>query len=88
MSPQSQSAFLSCAGTPTRAPRLCPPVGALHQENDNYLEINKKMDSQSLKQHLRTSYLQYWTQTYQALPTVSRNRTGPPPPFNDHMDFF
>ncbi|XP_059514392.1 bile salt-activated lipase-like [Myotis daubentonii] len=41
------------------------------QENDNYLEINKKMDGQSMKRHLRSSYLQYWTQTYQALPTVN-----------------
>ncbi|XP_059514388.1 LOW QUALITY PROTEIN: bile salt-activated lipase-like [Myotis daubentonii] len=41
------------------------------QENGNYLEINKKMDGQSMKQHLRSSYLQYWTQTYQALPTVN-----------------
>ncbi|CAK6433498.1 unnamed protein product [Pipistrellus nathusii] len=57
------------------------------QENGNYLEINKKMDGQSLKQHLRSSYLQYWTQTYQALPTVSRNRTGPPPPLDDSTAF-
>ncbi|ELK37349.1 Bile salt-activated lipase [Myotis davidii] len=41
------------------------------QENGNYLEINNKMDGQSMKQHLRSSYLQYWTQTYQALPTVN-----------------
>ncbi|EPQ15022.1 Bile salt-activated lipase [Myotis brandtii] len=43
------------------------------QENGNYLEINNKMDDQSMKQHLRSSYLQYWTQTYQALPTVNRD---------------
>uniref|UniRef100_G1Q033 Bile salt-activated lipase n=1 Tax=Myotis lucifugus TaxID=59463 RepID=G1Q033_MYOLU len=43
------------------------------QENGNYLEINKKMDGQSMKQHLRSSYLQYWTQTYQALPTVNED---------------
>ena len=57
------------------------------QENGNYLEINKNMDGQSLKQHLRSSYLQFWTQTYQALPTVSRNRTGPLPPFDDSTAF-
>uniref|UniRef100_G1QCA1 Carboxylic ester hydrolase n=1 Tax=Myotis lucifugus TaxID=59463 RepID=G1QCA1_MYOLU len=46
------------------------------QENGNYLEINKKMDGQSMKQHLRSSYLQYWTQTYQALPTVTGDRAN------------
>nr|2BCE_A Chain A, CHOLESTEROL ESTERASE [Bos taurus] len=40
-------------------------------EDDNYLEINKQMDSNSMKLHLRTNYLQFWTQTYQALPTVT-----------------
>ncbi|KAK1334019.1 hypothetical protein QTO34_005018 [Cnephaeus nilssonii] len=53
------------------------------QENGNYLEINKKMDSQSLKQHLRSSYLQYWTQTYQALPTVTGDGAAPLPPSDD-----
>uniref|UniRef100_G1PEF0 Carboxylesterase type B domain-containing protein n=1 Tax=Myotis lucifugus TaxID=59463 RepID=G1PEF0_MYOLU len=49
------------------------------QENGNYLEINNKMDDQSMKQHLRSSYLQYWTQTYQALPTVNGDGAGPVP---------
>ncbi|XP_070286098.1 LOW QUALITY PROTEIN: bile salt-activated lipase-like [Myotis yumanensis] len=64
------------------------------QENDNYLEINKKMDGQSMKQHLRSNYLQYWTQTYQALPTVNGDgatllpysddsETPPEPPTGD-----
>ncbi|XP_054582941.1 bile salt-activated lipase-like [Eptesicus fuscus] len=53
------------------------------QENGNYLEINKKMDGQSLKQHLRSSYLQYWTQTYQALPTVTGDGAAPLPPSDD-----
>ncbi|XP_059514390.1 LOW QUALITY PROTEIN: bile salt-activated lipase-like [Myotis daubentonii] len=64
------------------------------QENGNYLEINNKMDGQSMKQHLRSSYLQYWTQTYQALPTVTEDganlvpysdnsETSPEPPTGD-----
>ncbi|XP_070286472.1 bile salt-activated lipase-like [Myotis yumanensis] len=53
------------------------------QENGNYLEINKKVDGQSMKQHLRSSYLQYWTQTYQALPTVSEDGVAPVPPSDD-----
>ncbi|KAK1334022.1 hypothetical protein QTO34_005021 [Cnephaeus nilssonii] len=53
------------------------------QENGNYLEINKKMDGQSLKQHLRSSYLQYWTHTYQALPTVTGDGAAPLPPSDD-----
>ncbi|XP_054582939.1 bile salt-activated lipase [Eptesicus fuscus] len=53
------------------------------QENGNYLEINKKMDGQSMKQHLRSSYLQYWTQTYQALPTVTGDGAAPLPPSDD-----
>nr|XP_004485292.3 bile salt-activated lipase [Dasypus novemcinctus] len=48
-------------------------------ENGNYLEINKKIDGSSLKQHLRTNYLQYWTKTYQALPTVVSGETSPLP---------
>lgn len=28
-------------------------------ESGNYLEINKKMDGSSMKQHLRADYLQY-----------------------------
>ncbi|KAK1334018.1 hypothetical protein QTO34_005017 [Cnephaeus nilssonii] len=53
------------------------------QENGNYLEINKKMNGQSLKQHLRSSYLQYWTHTYQALPTVTGDGATPLPPSDD-----
>ncbi|XP_059514382.1 bile salt-activated lipase-like isoform X2 [Myotis daubentonii] len=53
------------------------------QENGNYLEINNKMDGQSMKQHLRSSYLQYWTQTYQALPTVNEDEAGPVPALDD-----
>ncbi|XP_015419600.1 PREDICTED: bile salt-activated lipase isoform X5 [Myotis davidii] len=53
------------------------------QENGNYLEINNKMDGQSMKQHLRSSYLQYWTQTYQALPTVNGDVAGPVPALDD-----
>ena len=49
-------------------------------ENGNYLEINKKMDSTSMKQHLRSSYLHYWTVTYQALPTVTEDGATPVPP--------
>ncbi|KAM7092315.1 bile salt-activated lipase [Molossus nigricans] len=52
-------------------------------ENDNYLEINKKMDGTSLKQHLRSNYLQYWAETYQALPTVTEDGIGPKPPTGD-----
>lgn len=52
-------------------------------ENGNYLEINKKMDSNSMKQHLRTNYLHYWTQTYQALPTVTGQGAVPVPPTDD-----
>lgn len=47
-------------------------------ENGNYLEINEEMDSQSMKQHLRSSYMQFWTQTYGALPMVNGYRTAPP----------
>uniref|UniRef100_A0A671F8H6 Carboxylic ester hydrolase n=1 Tax=Rhinolophus ferrumequinum TaxID=59479 RepID=A0A671F8H6_RHIFE len=52
-------------------------------ENGNYLEINKKMDGSSMKQHLRTNYLHYWTQTYQALPTVTGQGAAPVPPTGD-----
>uniref|UniRef100_G3VZE3 Carboxylic ester hydrolase n=1 Tax=Sarcophilus harrisii TaxID=9305 RepID=G3VZE3_SARHA len=41
-------------------------------ENGNYLEINKKVTANSMKQHLRTDYLRFWTLTYQALPTVNQ----------------
>ncbi|XP_036185127.1 LOW QUALITY PROTEIN: bile salt-activated lipase-like [Myotis myotis] len=53
------------------------------QENGNYLEINNKMDGQSMKQHLRSNSLQYWTQTYQALPTVNEDEAGPVPALDD-----
>ncbi|XP_057576530.1 bile salt-activated lipase [Hippopotamus amphibius kiboko] len=52
-------------------------------EGGNYLEINKKMDDSSMKQHLRTNYLQYWTLTYQALPTVTGEGATPAPPEGD-----
>lgn len=52
-------------------------------EGGNYLEINKKMDGSSMKQHLRTNYLQYWTVTYQALPTVTGEGATPTPPTGD-----
>uniref|UniRef100_A0A8C6BSL5 Carboxylic ester hydrolase n=1 Tax=Monodon monoceros TaxID=40151 RepID=A0A8C6BSL5_MONMO len=52
-------------------------------ESGNYLEINKKMDGSSMKQHLRTNYLQYWTVTYQALPTVTGEGATPTPPTGD-----
>ncbi|XP_077003579.1 bile salt-activated lipase [Tamandua tetradactyla] len=52
-------------------------------ENGNYLEITKKIDSSSMKQHLRTNYLRYWTLTYQALPTVADGEVAPAPPAGD-----
>ncbi|KAM9206530.1 bile salt-activated lipase [Dugong dugon] len=52
-------------------------------EDDNYLEITKKMESSSMKQHLRSNYLQYWTVTYQALPTVTDGEAVPVPPTDD-----
>ncbi|KAM6169466.1 bile salt-activated lipase-like [Rhynchocyon petersi] len=52
-------------------------------ENDNYLEINKKIDSNSMKKQLRATYLQYWAQTYQALPTVTGGEAFPVPPTDD-----
>ncbi|XP_005408465.1 PREDICTED: bile salt-activated lipase isoform X2 [Chinchilla lanigera] len=51
-------------------------------EDGNYLEITKKMDSSSMKQHLRTKYFQFWTVTYQELPTVADKAT-PVPPLDD-----
>uniref|UniRef100_A0A673VTL5 Carboxylesterase type B domain-containing protein n=1 Tax=Suricata suricatta TaxID=37032 RepID=A0A673VTL5_SURSU len=48
-------------------------------ESDNYLEINRKIDGSSMKQHLRTDYLRYWTLTYQALPTVTGDGAPAPP---------
>ncbi|ELK30013.1 Bile salt-activated lipase [Myotis davidii] len=55
------------------------------QENGNYLEINNKMDGQSMKQHLRSSYLQYWTQTYQELPTVNQDGVAPVAPSDNSL---
>lgn len=52
-------------------------------ESGNYLEINKKMDGNSMKQNLRTNYLRYWTLTYQALPTVAGEGAAPTPPAED-----
>ncbi|XP_006894470.1 PREDICTED: bile salt-activated lipase-like [Elephantulus edwardii] len=52
-------------------------------ENDNYLEINNKIDSNSMKQHLRSNYLQYWALIYQALPTVTTGEASPVPPTDD-----
>ncbi|XP_036769924.2 bile salt-activated lipase [Manis pentadactyla] len=52
-------------------------------ESGNYLEINKKMDGNSMKQHLRSNYLRYWTLTYQALPTVAGEGAAPAPPVED-----
>ncbi|XP_036073986.1 bile salt-activated lipase [Rousettus aegyptiacus] len=49
-------------------------------ESGDYLEITKKMDNSSMKQHLRTSYLRYWTLTYWALPTVNGEGASPAPP--------
>ncbi|XP_008563054.1 PREDICTED: bile salt-activated lipase-like, partial [Galeopterus variegatus] len=52
-------------------------------ENGDYLEITKKMDDSSMKHHLRTGYLQYWTLTYQALPTVAGQEATPVPPLGN-----
>ncbi|XP_019497313.1 PREDICTED: bile salt-activated lipase [Hipposideros armiger] len=52
-------------------------------ESGYYLEINKKVDGSSMKQHLRTDYLRYWTLTYQALPTVTGQGAAPVPPTDD-----
>ncbi|XP_043325900.1 bile salt-activated lipase [Cervus canadensis] len=52
-------------------------------EDGNYLEINKQMDSNSMKLHLRTNYLQFWTQTYQALPTVTGEGASLVPPVDN-----
>nr|XP_020026272.1 bile salt-activated lipase [Castor canadensis] len=52
-------------------------------ENGSYLEINKEMDSQSMKEHLRSKYLQYWALTYKQLPTVIGEEAVPVPPTDD-----
>ncbi|XP_027725445.1 bile salt-activated lipase [Vombatus ursinus] len=46
-------------------------------ENGSYLEITKTMDTKSMKQHLRTSFLQFWVLTYQALPSVTGENKVP-----------
>ncbi|KAM4876489.1 bile salt-activated lipase [Thomomys bottae] len=58
-------------------------------DNGNYLEITKKMDSQSMKEHLRTKYVQYWTVTYRGLPAVSLedgSQDAPLPPEDGSQD--
>ncbi|XP_004613488.2 bile salt-activated lipase [Sorex araneus] len=52
-------------------------------EGRDYLDINNKMDEGSMKRDLRASYLQFWMQTYQALPTVSSSGAAPQPPSDD-----
>ncbi|XP_037348881.1 bile salt-activated lipase [Talpa occidentalis] len=52
-------------------------------ENGDYLEINNKIDANSMKQHLRSEFLHYWTLTYHALPTVNGQETTPVPPSED-----
>ncbi|KAK2506978.1 hypothetical protein MC885_017876 [Smutsia gigantea] len=52
-------------------------------ESGNYLDINKRMDGNSMKQHMRSNYLRYWTLTYQALPTVAGEGAAPAPPAQD-----
>lgn len=47
-------------------------------QNREYLEINNKINSNSMKRDLKSNFLQFWIQTYQALPTVSDDATLPP----------
>ncbi|KAG8509448.1 Bile salt-activated lipase [Galemys pyrenaicus] len=47
-------------------------------ENGNYLDINSKINANSMKQNLRTEFLHFWTLTYQALPTVNGEEVVPP----------
>ncbi|XP_023556018.1 bile salt-activated lipase [Octodon degus] len=51
----------------------------------SYLDITKKMGSDSMKRHLRTKFYQFWTRTYEALPTVA-NAPTPVPPLDDSED--
>lgn len=51
-------------------------------ENGNYLEINKNLNSNSMKQHLRTQFLRFWALTYQALPTVAEGAILVPPVYD------
>ncbi|KAM6182699.1 bile salt-activated lipase [Erethizon dorsatum] len=48
-------------------------------EDGNYLDITSTIGSSSMKQHLRTTFLQFWTLTYQELPTVHQQATPVPP---------
>ncbi|XP_060056443.1 bile salt-activated lipase [Erinaceus europaeus] len=52
-------------------------------ENSDYLEINKKINANSVKQHLRANFLRYWTLTYKPLPTVTDEGALPLPPSGD-----
>ncbi|XP_017373056.2 bile salt-activated lipase [Cebus imitator] len=52
-------------------------------ENGSYLEITKKIDSNSMKRGLRTNFLRYWTLSYLALPTVTDQGATPAPPAGD-----
>ncbi|KFO31952.1 bile salt-activated lipase [Fukomys damarensis] len=47
-------------------------------EKGNYLDITSTLDSSSMKEHLRTKFLQFWTLTYQALPTVHQQMSPVP----------
>ncbi|KAM6184106.1 bile salt-activated lipase-like [Erethizon dorsatum] len=48
-------------------------------EDGNYLDITSTIGSSSMKQHLRATFLQFWTFTYQGLPTVHQQATPVPP---------
>ncbi|XP_072488925.1 bile salt-activated lipase [Notamacropus eugenii] len=54
-------------------------------QNGNYLNITKKLDTSSMKQHLRTNFLRFWTLTYQALPTVTKEDRVPEDDVLVHM---
>ncbi|KAJ1134238.1 hypothetical protein NDU88_000692 [Pleurodeles waltl] len=41
-------------------------------ENQEYLEITHKIDLQSMKQRMRTEFVQFWAQSYQNLPSASK----------------
>ncbi|XP_004677919.1 PREDICTED: bile salt-activated lipase [Condylura cristata] len=58
-------------------------IAGTNDMNSNYLEINKNIDANSMKQHLRAEFLHYWTLTYQALPTVDSQGPVPVPPSED-----
>lgn len=46
-------------------------------ENGNYLDINKKITSTSMKEHLREKFLKFWAVTFEMLPTVVGDHTPP-----------